>query len=36
MSRRPIHFHAATSGARTRYYVTFRFGPWFSWTLRLA
>lgn len=33
--RKPIHFHTATSRGRTRGYVTFRLGPWWSWSLRL-
>jgi hypothetical protein len=32
---RPIHFHTATSGRRTRGYIIFRLGPWWSWTIRL-
>lgn len=39
MSRRPVHFHTATSGRgvnrRTRGYVTFRLGPWWSWSIRI-
>lgn len=33
--RRPIHLHTSTTRGRTRGYVTFRLGPFWSWTFRI-
>jgi hypothetical protein len=33
--RRLVHFHTATSGPRTRGYITVRVLPWWSWSIRI-